>query len=158
MNATIKDYAQKAAIAAALLIAVPLGASFEGLEKRPYYDVTGILTICYGETSGVHADDVKTPAECRAMLETRMGSFAVAVQSLVKVPMTTERLAALTDFAYNVGTTKFSKSTVLKKLNAGDTVGACNELLRWRFAGPVELEGLKRRRMAERELCLKGIK
>jgi lysozyme len=157
MNPVLKDYAQKAALAGVLAISVPLAASFEGLRERPYYDVTGILTICYGETLGVNAKDRKTPAECRTMLETRMQGFAIQVDNLVTVPMTTERWAAMTDFAYNVGINKFAKTTLLKKLNSGDTVGACNELLRWRFAGPVELEGLKRRRIAERELCMKGV-
>lgn len=158
MNETTRRFAQGSIITAVLAIAVPLGVNFEGLRTVPYYDPARILTICYGETQNVKLGDYKTPQECRTLLENRMAGYANAVKSLVKVPITIERWAALTDFSYNVGINAFAKSTVLKKLNAGDTVGACNELMRWRFAAGIELEGLKRRRAAERELCLKGLR
>jgi lysozyme len=63
---------------------------------------------------------------------------------------------ALVSFTYNVGAGAFRTSTLLKKLNAGDTVGACNQLPRWNKAGGKVLPGLTRRRAAEQALCLKG--
>jgi lysozyme len=45
----------------------------------------------------------------------------------------------------------------VRKLNAGDYTGACNQLLRWNRAGGKEVRGLTRRRVAERELCLKPV-
>lgn len=158
MNETIKKYGITAAITAVLAVAVPVTSHFEGLRTRAYDDLGGVLTICYGETDGVKKGEVKTPQQCRDMLQNRLGGFALQVQSLVKVPMTVERWAAFTDFAYNVGLGNFAKSSLLKKLNSGDTVGACNELMRWRFVAGVEVPGLTRRRAAERELCLKGLK
>lgn len=158
MNETVKKIGFTAAVTAVLAVVVPVTTHFEGLRNRAYGDLGGVLTICYGETAGVQAGDFKTTQQCRDMLQNRLGGFAVQVQSLVKVPMTVERWAALTDFAYNVGMGNFAKSSVLKKLNSGDTVGACNELMRWRYVKGVEVSGLTRRRAAERELCLKGIK
>ncbi|EKN6093795.1 TPA: glycoside hydrolase family protein, partial [Yersinia enterocolitica] len=45
-------------------------------------------------------------------------------------------------------------STLLKKLNNNDLIGACNELQRWVYAGGKRWKGLVSRREIERELCL----
>ncbi|HTD03821.1 lysozyme [Undibacterium sp.] len=47
--------------------------------------------------------------------------------------------------------------TMVRKLNAGDYAGACNELPRWVYAGGKILPGLVKRRAAEQELCLRGL-
>ncbi|MCD9436513.1 lysozyme, partial [Klebsiella pneumoniae] len=47
-----------------------------------------------------------------------------------------------------------STSTLLKKLNAGDIKGAADEFLRWNKSGGKVLNGLTRRREAERALFL----
>ncbi|TFU20914.1 lysozyme, partial [Proteus mirabilis] len=56
-------------------------------------------------------------------------------------------------FAFNVGTTTFARSTLLKKLNAGDRAGACEEIKRWVYAGGKVWRGLVSRREAESVLC-----
>jgi lysozyme len=45
-----------------------------------------------------------------------------------------------------------AKSTLLRKLNAGDVAGAGREFARWTKAKGLELAGLVRRRAAERAL------
>jgi lysozyme len=52
-----------------------------------------------------------------------------------------------------VGTEAFCKSTLARKLNAGDPA-ACDELLRWTTAKGIQLPGLVKRREQERALCL----
>ncbi|WP_049012749.1 lysozyme, partial [Citrobacter freundii] len=47
-----------------------------------------------------------------------------------------------------------STSTLLRKLNDGDVKGAADEFLRWNKAGGKVLNGLTRRREAERALFL----
>lgn len=145
------------ATGSAVALAAAISAHFEGLRITSYYDPAGILTICYGETLNVQEGDKKTPEQCRMMLDGRMAVFNVGVKSVVKKPMTVYQEAAFTDFAYNVGVRAFSKSTLLKKFNAGDTRGACDGLLQWVYIGRVKLEGLQQRRAVERELCLKGL-
>ncbi|EAS3672836.1 lysozyme, partial [Salmonella enterica subsp. enterica serovar Weltevreden] len=61
---------------------------------------------------------------------------------------------ALVSFAYNLGARTLSTSTLLRKLNAGDYAGAADEFLRWNKAGSKVLNGLTRRREAERALFL----
>lgn len=143
-------------IAAVTLIAAPFTAHHEGLRLQAYLDPVGIPTICYGETLGVELDQEKTKEECDALFAARLGGFAHAVDALVEPVMKPETHAALTSFTYNVGINAFRKSTLLRKLNAGDLKGACGELDRWVYAGGKKFNGLVTRRKAEKELCLSG--
>ncbi len=69
---------------------------------------------------------------------------------------------ALVSFAYNVGldidsdnvAEGLGDSTLLKKHLRGDTVGAADEFLKWNKQKGKVLNGLTRRRVAERELYL----
>ncbi|EPF81527.1 lysozyme, partial [Acinetobacter gyllenbergii] len=49
----------------------------------------------------------------------------------------------------------FKDSTLLKKLNAGDFMGAADQFPQWNKGGGKVMKGLVRRRAAERELFLK---
>lgn len=117
----------------------------------------GIPTICEGITAGVRMGDMATPAECDALLERELQRAVDAVDRQVLVPLPDTRRAALASFVYNVGEGQLARSTLLRKLNAGDVRGACAELSRWVYAGGKKLGGLVRRRAAERELCEVGL-
>lgn len=125
----------------------------EGLRTVAYKDPVGIPTICFGETKGVKIGDTATTEECKAMLGDRVLEFGRGVDACVTTPMSPSRKAGLTSFSYNVGTDAFCKSTLVKKLNAGDPA-ACDELLRWTTAKGIKLPGLVKRREQERALCL----
>jgi len=139
-----------AALAAAFI------APWEGLETKAYLDPVGIPTICYGHTRGVELGDEMSAEECDALLNDEILEYLQAVDNYIYVPMPDTRRAALTSFAYNVGIENFKRSTLRKKLNAGDVVGGCNELSKWVFAKGIKLRGLIRRRESERALCLEG--
>ncbi len=140
-----------------LAIALTAVAGFEGLRTEAYNDPVGIPTICFGYTAGVEIGDTATVDECKALLTDEVISHGLAVTNAVTVPLSHEEMAAYSSFTYNVGGNAFKSSTLLRKLNAGDRVGACNELSRWVYAKGVKLPGLIKRRAAERELCLSGI-
>lgn len=139
-----------------VVLASPVAVYFEGLNVRAHLDPIGIVSICYGETEGVKMGDVKTKEECDKMLTARLGYFAWRVDAMVTPPMNPYTHAALTSWAYNVGVGAAAKSTLIRKMNAGDVAGACNELRRWVFAGGKKWNGLVKRREAERKLCLRG--
>jgi lysozyme len=140
-----------AACAAALIAFVPRQ---EGEVLRTYRDPVGIITACDGHTGPeLHAGMVFTPEQCHEMLASDLTQKARAVQLCITVPVNDGELAAYTSFAFNEGEGAFCRSTLLKKLNAGDHAGACAELSRWTMAGGHELPGLVRRRAAERALC-----
>jgi lysozyme len=75
----------------------------------------------------------------------------------VKAPINQNQFDALVSFVYNVGAGNFAKSTLLKKLNKADYQGAGDEFLRWNRGGGKVLNGLIRRRDAERSLFLTPI-
>lgn len=139
-----------------MVVALPLVAGAEGLRTVAYQDPVGIPTICFGETKGVKMGDTATPEQCREMLSGRLVEFSAEVDRCLKREVPPETYAAFLSFSYNAGPANFCSSTMARKANAGDLVGACNELPKWTKARGVELPGLVRRRQEERALCLKG--
>lgn len=143
---------------AAAALAVALVGGFEGLRTTAYRDVVGVPTICFGETRGVKMGDRHTKAECDAMLLKGLAEFEEGVlrcaPGLAGAP--DERLVAHVSLAYNIGTGAYCKSTVARRLNAGDVRGSCDAFLMWDKAKGIRFPGLTRRREAERALCLKG--
>lgn len=142
----------------AMAIATVFLGGKDGVEGRvyePYKDVAGVWTVCDGHTG---TDIIKgrkyTDRECDRLMWNDLKPVKKTVDSLVKVPLGEYPRAALYSFTYNVGTSAFSKSTLLKKLNAGDQEGACEELRRWVYAGGMKWRGLMNRRDMERSLCL----
>lgn len=138
-----------------MLLALPFTAHEEGLRTAAYLDSVGVPTICYGETENVKLGDQKTKKECDAMFYARLGAFAYALDAEIQKTMNPNFHAALTSWAYNVGLGAAKKSTLIKKANAGDFVGACNELPKWKYAGGKPI--LQKRRERERALCLSGL-
>ncbi|EAY4418849.1 lysozyme [Salmonella enterica] len=148
--------------AGAVAIAAAMLGGHDGLEGRryePYRDVVGVITVCDGHTGkdivpGQHYTD----AECDALLNQDLAQVAARIDPLIKASIPNSERAALYSFAYNVGAGAFARSTLLKKLNAGDQAGACNELKRWTYAGGKQWKGLVTRREIEHEVCTWGQK
>lgn len=136
--------------------ALTLIAGYEGLRQSPYLDSVGVPTVCYGHTGTVQ-NRWYPISECEQLLTQDVSKAAAAVNRLVVVPIQQPTFDALVSFTYNVGEGNLSRSTLLRKLNSGDTRGACDELSKWVYAGKQKLRGLERRREAERALCLQGV-
>ncbi|MGE5043033.1 lysozyme [Yersinia enterocolitica] len=162
MTPSLKNKLIAASAGSAMALTVALIGGHDGLEGRkynPYYDVVGVLTVCDGHTgSDIILKKTYTDKECDDLLRKDLAPVFVALDKNVKVPMTDYRKAALASFGYNVGITAMTNSTLLKKLNAGDTSGACEELTRWNKAGGKVWKGLVNRRAVEKELCMPGFK
>lgn len=141
---------------------VSLIKQFEGCRLTAYPDPgTGGApwTIGYGWTHPVDGKPVRPGMTidqdtADRLLKTGLLSYENDVLKLVRVKLTQGQFDALVSFAYNVGSRALSTSTLLKKLNAGDIKGAADEFLRWNKAGGKVLNGLTRRREAERALFL----
>lgn len=147
---------QAGAIAAALAIATPFVAKWEGTRNDPYRDIVGVMTVCTGETN------VKmrhyTDAECAAMLQTSLGSYARSV--LERNPNLADRpyiLAAASSLTYNIGASAYWRSTVAKRFSEGRFREGCDAMLAWNKAGGRVVSGLAKRREAERRVCLTGL-
>lgn len=150
----VADLKQKAA-GLALVVAMSVAGFYEGKTNHAIIPVPGdVPTICRGHTDGVKLGMTATDRQCDEWFKQDMAIPFRALDRLVTVPMPETRRGALASFIFNVGEGAFARSTLLKKLNAGDTVGACNEMMRWVNAGGKKLRGLVRRRDVERGICL----
>lgn len=125
---------------------------FEGCRLTAYKCPSGVYTIGYGHTSGVKKGQRITQRQAEAYLREDVAKFENGVNKYVSAPLTQNQFDALVSFCFNCGLTAFKNSTLRKKLNAKDYAGAGKELLRWNKAGGVVLDGLKRRRNAEKAL------
>jgi lysozyme len=132
---------------------------WEGDKRDAYYDIVGVLTVCYGHTG---SDIVKgrrySKEECTYLLKNDLVKHQKPVLDCTNVPLSRNEVDAYTLFATNVGGAAYCRSSLLKKLNAGDHVGACNALTAWSYAGGKYVQGLNNRRVYERQMCLGGLK
>ncbi len=153
--AKIPNKIKTAAAGGLIALTVSMISYFEGVEYKPYKDVVGVTTVCFGHTgTDIISTKIYSESECLALLEKDLSKVRKGVDPLIKVDIDDNTRAAIYSFAYNVGTGAFARSTMLKKLNAGDIAGACNELKRWTYAGGKEWKGLITRRQIENAVCL----
>lgn len=124
--------------------------SFEGIRLQAYKCPAGVWTIGVGSTQPpVHPGEEITKKEAMDRFDRDLVKFEKAVDRLVTVPLTQNQFDALVSFTFNVGEGALAKSTLLKKLNAGDYDAVPAELMKWTKGGGKELPGLVRRRRAE---------
>lgn len=143
--------------AGAVGLAAALVGYFEGTRPTTYADPVGILTACTGHTGkDVQAGRTYTKDECDRFLRDDLGTAFAIVKSCVRVPLSDKTQAALASFAFNVGGGTFCKSSIARRMNAGEGAAACDSLSRYVYAGGKKLPGLIKRRAAERELCIEG--
>lgn len=117
--------------------------SHEGLRLKAYDDkqpnknitsetqVLGTLTIGYGHTKRVYPQMTITEQKAVELLRIDLDYFEKIVTKKVKVDLNQNQFDALVSFCFNVGEGNFGSSTLLKKLNANDYVGASEQFLVW---------------------------
>jgi lysozyme len=147
----------------AIAAAVAFISPWEGMVPVAYLDRIAqppVWTVCYGETLGVQQGDSYTPDECASMLIERLPEYRDGLTAcLPALPDQPEGVqVALISWTYNVGVGAACRSTLARRGNSGDWIGACNELPRWNRAGGVEVQGLTNRRAAEQTLCHEALR
>ena len=103
-----------------------------------------------------------TIEEAEKLLKNDLEKFESAVNRLVGIKIHQLMFDSLVCFAYNVGIGNLQASTLLKKINLNKLDEVPQEFLKWNKA-TVEgkltvLNGLTKRREAERDLFLQGLK
>ncbi|WP_152618559.1 lysozyme [Leisingera sp. ANG-Vp] len=145
--------------AVVIAMATPFIAKWEGVKTEAYLDIVGVPTICFGDTNGVQLGDTATMAECVDRLEEDVQTFYAEISPCMTnkhIPMGVQ--ASMLELAFNVGSGPVCRSTMMRKANSGDYVGACNELRRWVKAGGQRIRGLENRRAdSKHALCLVGL-
>jgi len=133
----------------------------ESLRLKAYLPTPhDVPTIGWGHTSTAKMGMRITIQEAESLLRRDLAWVRAVIAQRVKVPLSQPQYDALASFIFNLGGGNFGSSTLLKRLNAYDYVGAANEFLKWdkqRQNGKmVRLRGLTKRRKEERALFLKG--
>lgn len=140
-------------------IAMRLIRYFEGVRLSPYLCSAGVPTIGFGAT--YYEDGRRVTLHDAPMTRDRADALLLwmvrtrylpAVLKLCPGADTPERLAALIDFAFNLGAGNLRASTLRKRVNAGRWSDVPRELRKWNKGGGRVLRGLVRRREAEVEL------
>jgi lysozyme len=137
---------------------------FESCRLTMYVCEGGKKTVGWG-----HVLDDDTPDGFRvsqsiadAWLEEDIHKFERDVEYLVKVPITDNQFSALVSLTYNIGPDiddddipeGLGDSQLLKYVNAEEFLKAADEFPKWRKSRGKVLQGLIRRRAAERSLFL----
>ncbi len=139
--------------------AIELAKRFEGFHRvartdpgraQPYICPAGYWTIGYG-----HLCDPKHPPITETEAEDYLADdlqTALAATLRYCPVLATEpegRLAAIVDFTFNLGAGRLQTSTLRRRVNQRDWIGAGQELKRWVYGRGRVLPGLVTRRGAE---------
>lgn len=125
---------------------------FEGLRLEAYLCPAGVPTIGWGHTRGVKLGDKITLEQAEQFLEEDYREALATVKYLVTIQLAEHQYSALASFVFNLGAKSLLTSTLLKKINSNNLLTAGPEFDKWVFAKGKKLNGLVRRRAAERKL------
>ncbi len=133
--------------------AVDLIKRFEGFHASVYLCPAGLPTVGYGHVvRRGETFDTLSEDDGEELLRRDLAIAKRAVLKLTRVPLEDGQYGALVSFTFNVGSGNYQSSTLRMKLNRGDYDGAAGEFWKWRRAGGRILQGLVRRRAAEKAL------
>lgn len=153
---------------------IQLIKSFEGCHNTPYRCPATLWTIGYGHVLYPDQARLKTPErtayplnaehnrtfdydEIDELLEKDLVRFSDGVLRLCPAGADSQpHFDAMVSLAFNIGLGNLQASTLRMKYNRGDYTGAADEFPKWNKSSGKVLQGLVRRREAERVLFLSG--
>lgn len=116
-------------------------AAFVGILTREGYTDDAIIptagdvpTLGFGTTGGVKLGDRTNPVNAVQRALADSAKFEGAIKSCVTAPLSQAEYDLYTNLSYNIGSSAFCSSTIVKRLNAQDYAGACESILAWRYA------------------------
>lgn len=133
----------------------PLIKQFEGLRLTVYRDGPGFPTQGWGHLLSRDktlplatwpAIDLETAQD---WLEKDAEKAKRAVNRLCPEITGAGKIAALTDFAFNLGAGYLEISTLRRRINRGEEPTDPNEFMKWVYAGGIKYAGLVKRRQIE---------
>ena len=139
---------------------------FESFVSKPYLDAVKVWTIGYGNT--YYSDGRKVTAKDKPLTEKEAAKlkldiinkdFAPAINLMLEHEIKSGKISqnmfdALVSLAYNIGTGALAGSSIIRKLKAGDKLGAANAFRLYNKSGGQVLKGLVNRREEERKIFL----
>ncbi len=132
--------------------------AYEGLRMTAQYTPSEEWAVGYGHRSTARHGMSVTEGDAVRLLKEDVKPLEQILSENVRAPLNQNEHDALISLIYNIGEENFKRSTVLRKLNAGDKLGAAEAIEKWTKAKIdgelVTLDGLVRRRAAEKSLFL----
>jgi lysozyme len=127
---------------------------WEGYSPFVYLDAVGKPTIGHGHliTPTSKFEEPLSPQAAHDLLVEDVRKHEKPIHRLVKVRLQTHKCDALSSFVFNLGGGALQKSTLLKKVNAGEHDLVPDEFRKWNRAGGVVLRGLVNRREQEAQM------
>ncbi len=132
---------------------IALIKEFEGFQPEPYDDLGGKPTVGYGHLvkSGESFSRL-TESQATSLLCSDLVTAEACIEDCVDVTLTQNQFDALCSFIYNLGCLKFRGSALLRYLNLWSYDLAAQEFPKWSRCGQNQVDGLLRRRLAEKLL------
>lgn len=139
---------------------IPLVKHFEGFQRvveyqdgigmvaKPYVCPAGYWTIGWGHLCKKDHPLINRE-QGEIYLRGDLEMSAMAVDNLIRVPLTRGQRDALTSWTFNLGASRLRGSTLRAQLNRGDYDRVPTEMRRWVYAAGEKLGGLIARREAE---------
>ena len=155
MTARVRTTAAALVLSAAGLIGIAVSEGWEPVARPPVPgDVpTGGFGSTRGESGPMKAGERIDPVRGLILLKRDAAEAERIVRRCAPVPMYQHEFDAFVSLAYNIGEDAFCKSTLARKLKAGDYAGACREIEKWVYFKGKTLPGLVKRRADERARC-----
>jgi GH24 family phage-related lysozyme (muramidase) len=131
---------------------------YEGLRMSAHFAPSEQWTVGYGHISTARHGMSVTEGEAERLLRDDVKPLESLLAATVRAPLNQNEHDALVSLIFSIGEENWRRSTVLRKLNAGDKLAAAQAFELWtraRVNGElVSLDGLVRRRAAEKSLFL----
>ncbi|CAO4184397.1 lysozyme [Methylorubrum aminovorans] len=108
----------------------------EGRRLEAYRDSVGIWTIGVGHTAAAGPPVPRAglrigAAEADAIFARDVAAFVRTVAEAIPAPLPQHAFDALVSLCFNIGPAAFRRSTVVRRLRAGDRAGAGEAILMW---------------------------
>lgn len=149
-----------AAVVTALMVTLPVDeGGVQGAFSKPYTDIAGVRTVCYGHTGKDIEERVYSKAECEQILAKDIEKHLNRVSSCLQREVPTSMLIGFTSFDFNTG--GFCSSRALREANKGAFRESCNAMAHgptgkpaWSYVnGTRFVPGLYSRRLREVKVC-----
>jgi len=133
--------------------AIDLIKRFESCRLKAYQDSAGVWTIGWGTTGkGIQFGLTITQRTADYLLMAHVLDIGLELTYLFENKLKQYEFDALVCFIYNIGIGAFKKSTMYKLLREGKKNAASHEFDKWVYAGGQKLNGLVKRRAAEKAM------
>lgn len=135
--------------------------SFEGFRARAARLPDGRWTIGHGHVRSAREGVRISRADAEALLIFDLQRVEEEIEPLILAPLNANQFDALVSFVYNISPGQFRESDVLRRLDAGDYLGAAKAMEAWSSARVngrlIKVDALVRRRAAEVALFLEPV-